>query len=178
MTEQTIGQVLERDHHVIDEHFAAFARSLDAAANGTAADKTGLDVAALTTGVRALKHHIYVEEKFHFPALQTGGLMGPIMVMLREHGELWDLLDRLEVRTSSEAPLAEVSDLWLQVAKLLDAHNMKEEQIIYPGGDQILDIQAAADVRDALDSGETPQGWVCQMATPTATPTMTPKVES
>ena len=50
MTEQTVGQVLEQDHHVIDEYFAVFARSLEAAANETGA----LDVLALETGVRAL----------------------------------------------------------------------------------------------------------------------------
>lgn len=170
MTEQTIGQVLEQDHHVIDEHFAAFARSLDAAARDTGAP----DITALETGVRALKHHIYVEEEFHFPPLRAGGLMGPLMVMLREHGELWGLLDRLQAEVADGAPITEIFQIWGQVSALLDAHNMKEEQIIYPGGDQILDAAASADVREALNSGQTPDGWVCQMAA--AAPT--PKVES
>ena len=158
---QTIGQALEHDHHVIDEHFGAFARSLDAASSGT----TPLDSAALATGVRALRHHIYVEETLHFPPLRAGGLMGPIMVMLREHGELWDLLDLLVAQVDGGTSVAEATQTWLQVATLLEAHNMKEEQIVYPSGDEILDAETADDVRSALASGATPEGWVCQMAT-------------
>ena len=161
MTEQTVGQVLEQDHHVIDEYFAVFARSLEAAANETGA----LDALALETGVRALRHHIYVEEEFHFPPLRAGGLMGPLMVMLREHGELWGLLDRLQLEVADDAPTTDVFQTWGHVSTLLDAHNMKEEQIIYPGGDQILDAATSADVVEALHDGQLPDGWVCQMAT-------------
>ncbi len=160
MTEQTIGQALEHDHHVIDEHLAAFARSLDAASSGT----SNLDTASLAIAIPALRHHIYVEEEFHFPPLRAGGLMGPLMVMLREHGELWDLLDRLETQVAENAPVAETSRTWQQASALLEAHNLKEEQIVYPSGDQILDAETAAKVRHALDFGQTPEGWVCQMA--------------
>ena len=165
MTEQTIGQALEDDHHVIDEHLATFARSLDASTNAA-----GPDVAALEAGVTALRHHIYVEEEFHFPPLRAGGLMGPILVMLREHGELWGLLDRLQAQVADDSSIDAVSQTWLQVAALLEAHNMKEEQIVYPSGDRILDTETAADVHDALTSGETPEGWVCQMADAGADP--------
>lgn len=155
MTGQTIGQVLESDHHAIDAQFAAFARSLEG---------DTVDTASLEAGVRALRHHIWVEEELHFPPLRAGGLMGPIMVMLREHGELWDLLDRLEAQVAAAAPNAEIATTWGEAAALLEAHNMKEEQILYPSGDQIIDTDTAADVQDALVNETTPDGWVCQMA--------------
>lgn len=155
MTGQTIGQVLESDHHAIDAQFAAFARSLEG---------DTVDTASLEAGVRALRHHIWVEEELHFPPLRAGGLMGPIMVMLREHGELWDLLDRLEAQVAAAAPNAEIATTWGEAAALLEAHNMKEEQILYPSGDQIIDTDTAADVQDALVNKTTPDGWVCQMA--------------
>lgn len=160
MTEQTSGQALEHDHHVIDEQFAAFARSLD----GVSPDRAALDQASLGAGIRAIKHHIYVEEEFHFPPLRAGSLMGPLMVMLREHGELWDLLDRLEALVAMEAPVVEISHIWQQAAALLKAHNEKEEQIVYPSGDQILDPETSATVRAELASGQTPDGWTAQMA--------------
>ena len=90
--------------------------------------------------------------------------MGPIMVMLKEHGELWDLLDRLEQQVAASASSAEIAATWTQAATLLEAHNVKEEQILYPSGDKIIDTDTAADVHDALVNEATPEGWVCQMA--------------
>ena len=168
MTHETIGQALAQDHQVIDEHFVAFARSLDTASSG----EVPLDTGALATGVAALHHHIYVEEEFHFPPLRAAGLMGPLLVMVREHGELWDLLDRLEGQVAESAPVSEISQTWFHMAATLEAHNLKEEQIVYPSGDQFLDTETSSGIRRALASGDTPDGWVCQMAgRGTVTPT-------
>ncbi|MCD6639948.1 MAG: hemerythrin domain-containing protein [Nocardioides sp.] len=160
MSGQTIGQVLEDDHHRIDRHFAAFAASL--AGDGAVAEDE------LAAGITALKHHIWVEEELHFPPLRAAGLMGPIMVMLKEHGELWDLLDRLEAQVAEAAAVAEISATWQVAAALLEAHNAKEEQILYPSGDQVLDTDTAADIQDCLVNETTPEGWVAQMAGRTA----------
>lgn len=155
MSGQTIGQVLENDHHKIDRHFAVFATSLG---NGV------VDGAQLTAGITALRHHIWVEEELHFPPLRAGGLMGPIMVMLKEHGELWDLLDRLETQVAEGAVVADITTTWQAAAALLEAHNAKEEQILYPSGDKILNTDTAADIQDALVNDTMPEGWVAQMA--------------
>jgi len=151
----TLGAILERDHHRIDEHFARFAASL---AEGP------VDVEALGAGAAGLRHHIYVEEEHHFPPLQRAGLVGPIMVMLREHGQLWDLLDALESRVREQADPETINVTWQDLEHRLADHNRKEEQILYPAGDDVLDAEVTADVLDELRSGDTPPGWVCRMA--------------
>lgn len=152
----SLGDVLERDHHRIDEHFARFAASLT---DGP------LDTDALAAGSAGLRHHIYVEEEHHFPPLQRAGLIGPIMVMLREHGELWDLLAALESRVADRAgDLTAITATWQDLEHRLEDHNRKEEQIVYPAGDQALDAEVTADVLDELRNQDTPPGWVCRMA--------------
>ena len=157
MTESTgtVGAVLERDHHRIDEHFAAFAQTLGAG---------GVDAAALAAGSSALRHHIYVEETYHFPVLRQAGLLGPIMVMLREHGEIWDRLDALDAGVRDQAPAADLAATWHALAAVVSAHNLKEERIVYPSGDELLSAADAADVLTGLTSEDTPAGWVCEQA--------------
>jgi len=155
MSDPTIGQVLEQDHHTIDAQLAAFA---DALAQGR------VDADSLAAGSNALRHHIWVEEELHFPPLRAAGLMGPVLVMLREHGQIWDLLDRADSQVAGGAPVVELQQTWHALADVLTAHNSKEEQILYPSGDEILDEQTAQSVRTALQAGVTPAGWVCEMA--------------
>jgi iron-sulfur cluster repair protein YtfE (RIC family) len=150
-----VGAVLEQDHQRIDGHLDAFARSLD---DGAADD------AAFMAGSAALRHHIYVEEAHHFPALRAAGLLGPILVMLREHGEIWDLLDQLERGLGAGAPASDLAGTWQRLERVLAEHNAKEERILYPAGDQALTEAVAAEVLAALASGSTPPGWICEMA--------------
>lgn len=150
-----VGTVLEQDHQRIDAHFDAFARSLD---------EGGADAAAFAAGSTALRHHIYVEEEHHFPALRAAGLLGPILVMLREHGEIWDVLDELEATLGRGVPAAGLTAAWQRLERVLGEHNAKEERILYPAGDQALSEEIAEEVLTALSSGSTPPGWVCEMA--------------
>lgn len=156
VTGGSAGQRLERDHHRIDEGFARFAESLSL--SGPGVDREAFDGAAL-----ALRHHIYIEEAHHFPVVRASGLMGPILVMLREHGEIWDLLDRIATALD-HGDDAEAKAVWLQLADVLEQHNVKEEKIVYPAGDEKLPPEVAATIVDALESGTTPDGWVCEMA--------------
>lgn len=148
------GQRLEHDHHRIDEGFERFAESLSC----SAVDREAFDGAA-----QALRHHIYVEEVHHFPVVKASGLTGPIIVMLREHGEIWDLLDAVAQALDS-GDSAAVKTLWPTLATVLEEHNMREEKIVYPAGDQQLPAEVAAEIIDQLESGTLPGGWVCQMA--------------
>lgn len=156
------GDLLERDHRRIDEGFARFAASLD----GPTVDRTAFHDAA-----RALRHHIYIEEVHHFPAVKASGLMAPVLVMLREHGAIWDLLDALGEVLDGGGDEAHDNDddtaarrLWRELATVLGEHNIKEERIVYPAGDEQLPPATAAAIADALVAGETPPGWTCQMA--------------
>lgn len=148
------GERLEHDHHRIDEGFARFAASL----GGSDVDRDAYDDAAT-----ALRHHIYIEEVHHFPVVRAAGLMGPILVMLREHGEIWDLLDGIAAALDASR-VDEARSLWPQLADVLEQHNMKEERIVYPAGDEALPPEVAAAITDELASGRTPAGWACEMA--------------
>lgn len=149
----TIGMVLEQDHRQIDAHFETFAEGL---ANGR------IERAELLAASDALRHHIWVEEELHFPPLRAAGLMGPVLVMLREHGEIWDLLDRIESLLDAES--AALTATFGHLKAILDEHNFKEERIVYPAGDEQLDPETMASIRSAFDTGTRPAGWVCQMA--------------
>jgi iron-sulfur cluster repair protein YtfE (RIC family) len=147
--------VLEADHHRIDAYFAAFAHGL---ATGS------IDRAAYAAGSEGLRHHIYVEEEHHLPTLREAGLLGPVLVMLSEHGHIWDLLDALETQLRNGDPVAVLTGTWQQLETILAEHNLKEERILYPAGDQILPADIAERVLTSLASQEKPKGWTCEMA--------------
>lgn len=150
----TVGQQLEHDHHEIDEAFARFAESL-----GTGA----VHRASFDDAAGRLRHHIWVEEEYHFPILRAAGLMAPVLVMLREHGEIWDLLDAISTALD-QGEIANALELWPQLADVLEQHNMKEERILYPAGDKTLSAGDAQLISEQLDSGQMPTDWVCEMA--------------
>lgn len=151
----TAGSALEDDHHRIDEYLTTFGRGL---ATGT------VDEAAFTAASAGLRHHIYVEEELQFPALRQAGLLGPVMVMLREHGQIWDTLDAMETHLRNQAGSAGLLEMLQRLERLLVEHNAKEEQIIYPAGDQLLTADVAEHVLATLASGGTPPGWISEMS--------------
>lgn len=153
-TSATVGELLERDHHRIDEGFARFAESLS---------EPTVDRAAFDDAAHALRHHIFVEEVHHFPVVRAAGLMGPVLVMLREHGEIWDLLDAIALALDS-SDITVATSLWPQLREVVDQHNMKEERIVYPAGDKQLSPDDASTTAAALTTGETPLDWTCEMA--------------
>ena len=146
MAEETLAAALEREHHEIDAGIEKYTASVGETA----------DVEALAGALAALRRHIYLEEEFVFPSLRAAGMLGPILVMLREHGELWTLMDQLE----QDATLAVCARLTAR----LDAHNTKEEPIVYPQMDAVLSEPAALELRRFLDSGSMPEGWVATQA--------------
>ena len=87
MVNDTLAAALEHEHREIDEGIEAFT-------SGQADAET--QTAPLTRAMDALRRHIYLEEEFLFPPLRSAGLMAPVFVMLREHGEMWKTLDLLE----------------------------------------------------------------------------------
>ncbi|MDN5744797.1 MAG: hemerythrin domain-containing protein, partial [Nocardioidaceae bacterium] len=89
---------------------------------------------------------------------------GPIMVMLREHGELWNLLVTIESAIAEDQPAPKIAGSWQQLETTLTEHNFKEERILYPAGDEALTDDESGQVRSELAEGVLPQGWVCQMA--------------
>ncbi len=156
MVAPTLGQALEIEHREIDGGIEQFVAALDAGG-------TPPDPAPLTAALSGLRRHIYLEEEFLFPPLKAAGLMGPIFVMLREHGMLWRQMDTVESLLPS-ADTAAVRQACLELLSLLDDHNSKEEPIIYTQADGILGAEAGGELLDFLESGTTPDGWVAGAA--------------
>lgn len=155
MIVETLAEALQREHREIDA-------GLDDFAEGVARGE--LRLGALHGAMTALRRHIYLEEEFLFPPLREAGLVAPVFVMVREHGQMWHTIDALESELDSRRALDSVSRLCRELGELEDAHNPKEEQILYPQADRVLSPAAGDRLRTFLDSGRIPDGWVCQAA--------------
>jgi regulator of cell morphogenesis and NO signaling len=157
MQVETLAAALEREHRVIDAGIEDYA-----AKDGP----QGLDPAPLRAAIAALRRHIYLEEEFLFPPLRESGLMAPILVMLREHAQLWQTMEALEHQLSLDGQSGGENALLLchQISVQLQHHNMKEERIIYPQADQMLTPSASDALRDFLATAMLPSGWRCQRA--------------
>lgn len=152
MQPESLRSVLEREH-----------RHIDAAIQPVLASSTvGVEQrSALLRAIVALRRHIYAEEELLFPALRNNGMVGPILVMLREHAQMWGTLDALELRLDADDD-SEVPALCGALFTQLQAHNPKEEAILYPQADSMLDAGELSHLRAFLDAGELPSGWACQ----------------
>ena len=93
-------------------------------------------------------------------------MVPPVLVMLREHGEIWRTLDALELEVGPGTAAATAQDRCRELLAQLASHNAKEEPIVYPQGDAVLSEQAKAELHEFIDSGRMPLGWVCAQAQP------------
>jgi regulator of cell morphogenesis and NO signaling len=150
--EHPLASALEREHWEIDSGIEQY----------TAAD--GGDTSPLLRSIAGLRRHIYLEEKFLFPPLRAAGLMMPILVMLREHGDLWRSMDALDALIADGADRTTVVDACRELLAKLDKHNLKEEPIIYPRADNGLTPEAAEELAAFIEAGRMPEGWVCEGA--------------
>ena len=111
----------------------------------------------------ALRRHIYLEEEFLFPPLREAGLMAPVFVMLREHGQMWKTMDALQLELNSgEIDDASALKICHELMTQLQHHNLKEEKILYTQAEQVLTASASAELTAFLDSGQLPEGWICE----------------
>ena len=152
-----LGAFLTPDENLWAARAAHFVTALSAG-------ETRID--ALGRAIESLRRHIYLEEEFLFPPLKVAGMMGPVMVMLKEHGEMWHTMADLEGRlaTLDGGDTAAVEALCRELVGELQEHNGKEEMILYPQADAVLDAEASADLEDFLATGTMPEGWVATMA--------------
>jgi len=150
---ELLAKALEREHHEIDAGIAAFMASPG-------------DRQPLTRAIRALRRHIYLEEECLFPLLCRAepGLAAPALVMLREHAQIWSILELLEQAPDARAGLG----LAKRLTSHLLHHNLKEESVLYPRADDTVPAAAAGRLRAFLGSGNLPEGWVCLKARPAA----------
>lgn len=160
MKNESLAAALQREHKEIDAQIAAF----------TAVPSAGdHDRRSLGRTVHALRRHIYLEEEFLFPLLCEAepGLTASVLVMLREHAQLWATLDSVE--RELDAGTGPGRSLCRQLTVRLLHHNLKEERILYPRADDVLPAATAERLHAFLDRGDLPGGWVCTRARPVAT---------
>lgn len=151
--ELSLADAFTAEHHQIDAGIDEYLASTEPLPGRAA---------PLLRAIEALRRHIYLEEEFVFPRLPVATLTMPLMVMHREHGAIWRHMDELSERLNDSATPAELDRVCNELLSLLDAHNLKEEPIIYPHMDASLDEQERARVRELLSGGELPAGWVCR----------------
>jgi len=92
-----------------------------------------------------LQRHIGFEEQLLFPAFEAASGMppaaGPTAVMREEHREIRELLDQITAGIGDAA--ASVEPLRERFHAVLGDHNLKEEQVLYPGTDDLLGREEA-----------------------------------
>ena len=128
----TISHVMHNDHQRCDELFATAEESVN---DGRWSEAGG----AFTAFRDATLHHFAMEEEALFPAFEevTGNTMGPTQMMRYEHQQMRALIDQM-----GEGIDAEDGDRYLGASEtllmMMQQHNLKEEQILYPMTEQAL----------------------------------------
>lgn len=134
----TIAELMTHDHRACDHDFAR-AETLAAKADWSGAAE------ALDAFARALNAHFDAEEQHLFPAFEaaTGMTHGPTHVMRAEHRDMRDALERLQaaLRAQDGDDFAGEAETLLI---MMQQHNMKEENMLYPMCDQHLSAELPA----------------------------------
>ncbi len=142
----TITEFLADEHRCCDESFAA---TEEVAQTGDLARCR----ASFQQFRAAMEHHFQKEETMLFPAFEqaTGNAMGPTRVMRLEHQQMRETLAGMDDALAG----GDLDDFLGQAEGLLilmQQHNIKEEQMLYPMCDRLLSgtvgsvIQAMRDV--------------------------------
>lgn len=155
MPSLALAAALKREHREIDSEIETFIEKLECGS---------VQPEPLTAALEALRRHIYLEEVFLFPPVREAGLVMPVFVMMRERGELWHTIDALTDLLADGPDRRRLGDTCRQLLDQLDQHNSKEEPIIYPHADTDLPPQTSAELTRFIETGRTPEGWVCRQA--------------
>lgn len=129
---QTILEFLGNDHRSCDDLFAA-------AENAVVKKDWGGAGGLFERFLAAMAHHLAMEETVLFPAFEArmGSGMGPTQVMRMEHEQMRALFQDM-ARALADAN----SDRFLGLSEtfnvLMQQHNLKEENVLYPMADQML----------------------------------------
>jgi uncharacterized protein (DUF2249 family) len=132
-TLRSVNEALSWDHDRLDD---LESRAFKARERGDLSEAKAL-YAVFAFGLR---RHIRFEEELLFPEFEARtGLspsMGPSAVMRDEHREILECLDRIERGIAD--PASSVDSVRHALHSVLGNHNLKEENIVYPGTDQAM----------------------------------------
>jgi hemerythrin-like domain-containing protein len=134
----TLTEPLQHHHKHCDNMFAV--------AEASVADKDWGHAGPLVTDFhKELETHFRAEEEVLFPAFEAASGMtgGPTQMMRFEHAQMRELMDQMQVALTGRngddfAGAAET------LLILMQQHNMKEENILYPMCDRNLADQAGS----------------------------------
>jgi len=128
----TIAEFLANEHRCCDESFATTEEAAQAG-----------DLAHCRATFRefqaVMEHHFHKEEAMLFPAFEqaSGNAMGPTRVMRLEHQQMRETLAGMD-GTLASGDLEEFLGQAETLLILMQQHNIKEEQILYPMCDRFL----------------------------------------
>lgn len=137
----TIVDFLGSDHRACDDLFAS-------AENAVALKDWASARSLFGRFESAMAHHFAMEEEVLFPAFEarTGMSMGPTQVMRSEHEQMRGL-----IRDMAQAVAGSDQDGYLGLSEtlnmLMQQHNLKEENMLYPMSDQVLATERAELIR-------------------------------
>ncbi len=142
---RNITQFMSADHQDCDQAFVDFENIIQ---DGNWSE-TGQHWSIFA---KKLAHHFAMEETELFPAFEkaTGMTSGPTMVMRNEHQQMRSLVAAMEQALQDE-DLQDCSGIAETLMMMMQQHNMKEEQMLYPMSDQHVDSQSVVDKMLALN---------------------------
>lgn len=133
----TLAEYMSADHKDCDETFAlAEEAALDC-------DWNRAEI-AYNLFREHMERHFRMEEEVLFPALlDAGGPGGPVQVMRMEHAQMNDLIAQMTT-SLADKDSNEYGGLSETLLIVMQQHNLKEEQILYPIMDRVLAAEREA----------------------------------
>jgi len=128
----TFSIFMGSDHQRCDQLFATAEQAVDDG-DWQQADE------AHRNFIAAMRHHFSMEEELLFPAFEqaNGNSMGPTAVMRHEHEQMRELFADMDAAITQQDPHAYLGNSETLLI-LMQQHNAKEEQILYPMSDRVL----------------------------------------
>ena len=123
---------MSRDHKRCDQLFADAEAAVDSGNWQQASTE-------IETFLKSMDEHFQMEEEVLFPAFESasGQAMGPTQVMRHEHQQMRQLFEQMKQALSGQD-----ADSFLGASDtlliMMQQHNMKEEQILYPMTERFL----------------------------------------
>ncbi|MFZ5524585.1 MAG: hemerythrin domain-containing protein [Pseudomonadota bacterium] len=131
---QTIAEFMKDNHHFCDGTFAV--------AEQAALDNNWTQAETAFSNFRTdMARHFRMEEERLFPALiSAGGPAGPVHAMQMEHAQMNALIEQMSgaLNKRDAQGYGGLSETLLIV---MQQHNLKEEQMLYPIADHFLATQ-------------------------------------
>ena len=127
----TIAEFMTADHKACDDQFAI-------AEEAALTEDWSKAEAAFNAFRDGMARHFRMEEDVLFPSLKSaGGPSGPVHIMLMEHAQIKELLKQMgtTVEHKDAQGYGGLSETLLMV---MQQHNHKEENILYPIMEDIL----------------------------------------